>query len=47
MTHEAFLIGGGQISHIVGERGETPPWPEAKFNRCDVVKVRRSVYSPA
>ena len=25
MAHEAFLIGGGQLHRIVGERGETPP----------------------
>lgn len=39
---EAFLIGGGQVHRLVGERGETPPCPEAKFKRGDVVKVRRN-----
>lgn len=39
---QAFLIGGGQIHRIIGERGETPPCPEAKFKRGDVVKVRRN-----
>lgn len=39
---EAFLIGGGKIHRIIGERGETPPCPEAKFKRGDVVKVRRN-----
>ena len=28
MTHEAFLIGGGQISHIVGERDLLPSGKE-------------------
>src|ERR1700688_1990850 len=42
MAHEAFLIGGGQIHRIVGERGETPPCPDAKFKRGDIVKVRRN-----
>ncbi len=40
--NEAFLIGGGQIHRLIGERGETPPCPEAKFKRGDVVKVRRN-----
>jgi len=39
---QAFLIGGGQIQRITGERGETPPRPEAKFKRGDIVKVRRN-----
>lgn len=39
---EAFLIGGGKIHRMVGERGETPACPEAKFKRGDVVKVRRN-----
>lgn len=42
MTGEAFLIGGGQIHRLTGRRGETPPCPEAKFKRGDVVKVRRN-----
>lgn len=40
--NEAFLIGGGQVHRLIGERGETPPCPEAKFKRGDVVKVRRN-----
>ena len=36
------MIGGGQVHRIVGERGETPPCPEAQFKRGDVVKVRRN-----
>lgn len=39
---EAFLIGGGQMHRLTGERGETPPCPDAKFKRGDVVKVRRN-----
>lgn len=39
---EAFLIGNGQVHRLVGERGETPACPEAKFKRGDVVKVRRN-----
>ncbi len=42
MTNEAFLIGGGKIHRLTGQRGETPACPEAKFKRGDVVKVRRS-----
>lgn len=42
MTEEAFLIGGGNIHRLVGQRGETPPCPQAKFKRGDVVKVRRN-----
>lgn len=41
-AEQAFLIGGGQIHRIIGERGETPPCPDAKFKRGDVVKVRRN-----
>lgn len=40
--NEAFLIGGGKVHRLVGERGETPSCPEAKFKRGDVVKVRRN-----
>lgn len=40
--NEAFLIGGGQIRRLIGQRGETPPCPEARFKRGDVVKVRRN-----
>jgi hypothetical protein len=40
--HEAFLIGGGKVHRLSGQRGETPPCPEAKFKRGDVVKVRRN-----
>lgn len=39
---EAFLIGGGKVHRLIGERGETPPCAEAKFTRGDVVKVRRN-----
>ncbi len=39
---EAFLIGDGKIHRLVGERGETPPCPEAKFKSGDIVKVRRN-----
>lgn len=39
---EAFLIGGGKMHRLIGERGETPPCPEAKFKRGDVVMVRRN-----
>lgn len=41
MNSEAFLIGGGQIHRLVGERGETPPCAESKYKRGDVVKPRR------
>lgn len=41
-NEEAFLIGGGQIHRIVGQRGETPPSPGAKFKPGDVVKVRNT-----
>jgi hypothetical protein len=39
---EAFLIGGGNVHRLIGERGVTPACPEAKFKRGDVVKVRRN-----
>lgn len=42
MNNEAFLIGGGQVNRLIGERGVTPPCPEAKHKRGDVVKVRRN-----
>jgi hypothetical protein len=42
MNDEAFLIGGGKINRLIGPRGETPPCPEAKFKRGDVVKVRNT-----
>jgi len=42
MRETAFLIGAGQIHRLSGERGETPPCPEAKFKRGDIVKVRRN-----
>jgi hypothetical protein len=35
-----YLIGGGQIHRIIGQRGKTPPCPAAKFKRGDVVKIR-------
>jgi hypothetical protein len=40
MSDEAFLIGGGQIHRLVGRRGQTPPCPQSKFKRGDLVKVR-------
>lgn len=39
---QAFLIGSGHVLRITGARGETPPCPEARFNRGDIVKVRRN-----
>ena len=33
---EIFLVGGGQIHRLIGERGETPACPEAKFKRGDI-----------
>lgn len=42
MNEEAFLIGDGKIHRLIGPRGETPPCPEAKFKRGDVVKVRNT-----
>lgn len=42
MENEAFLFGAGRVYCIEGERGETPPCPEARFQRGDVVKVRRN-----
>ena len=39
---QAFLIGGGKLHLLIGQKGETPPCPEAKFKRGDVVKVRRN-----
>jgi hypothetical protein len=41
LNEGAFLIGNGQISRIIGERGTTPECPEAKFKKRDVVRVRR------
>lgn len=43
MSEEAFLIGpGGQISRLIGARGETPLCAEAKFKKGEVVKVRNT-----
>ncbi len=42
MTEQAFLIGGGQIHRLIGQRGKTPPCPAAKFKPGDVVKVRNT-----
>ncbi|MBI1213635.1 MAG: hypothetical protein GC190_19425 [Alphaproteobacteria bacterium] len=42
MTETAFLIGGGQLHRLVGEHGETPSCPDAKFKRGSIVKVRRN-----
>lgn len=39
---EAFLIGGGKVQRLIGERGETPPCPQAKFKPGDIVKIRRN-----
>jgi hypothetical protein len=39
---EAFLIGGGKVQRLIGEFGETPACAEAKFQRGDIVKVRRN-----
>lgn len=39
---EAFLIGGGQVRRLTGERGETPSCPQARFKRGDIVRVRRN-----
>jgi hypothetical protein len=38
----AFIFGpGGQMHQIIGQRGETPPCPAAKWQKGDVVAVRR------
>jgi hypothetical protein len=42
VDEQAFLIGGGQVHRIVGQRGETPPCPCAKFKRGDIVRVRNT-----
>jgi hypothetical protein len=39
---EAFLIGGGMVHRLIGPRGETPPCPQSKFKRGDVVRVRNT-----
>lgn len=39
---ETFLIGGGKLHRLTGEKGETPLCVAAKFKRGDVVKVRRN-----
>ena len=39
---DAFLIGNGQIHRIVGQRGETPACPAARFKQGDVVRVRNT-----
>lgn len=41
-NEEAFLIGGGKVHRLIGQRRETPPCPQAKFKRGDVVKVRNT-----
>lgn len=41
-AEQAFLISGGQIHRLIGKHGKTPPCPEARFQRGDVVKVRRN-----
>lgn len=45
-TDEAFLIGGGQVHRLIGQRGETPSCPNAKFQRGDIVR-RRNLRSMA
>lgn len=40
MNEEVFLIGGGQIQRITGQRGETPDCKNAEFKRGDVVRLR-------
>ena len=37
----AYLIGNGQITRLEGPRGETPPCPEAKWQKGDVVEARK------
>lgn len=39
---QVFFIGGGHVRQITGSHGKTPPCPEAKFKRGDIVKVRRN-----
>jgi hypothetical protein len=39
---QAFLIGGGKVHRLIGQRGKTPPCPQAKFKRGDVVRVRNT-----
>ena len=39
---EAFLIGNGKVFWLQGQRGETPPCPEAKFAKGDKVHVRKT-----
>jgi hypothetical protein len=41
---QAFLIGGGQIHRLIGQHGETPSCPQAKFKRGDIVKVRNTKF---
>lgn len=36
----AFLIGGGQILEIHGERGATPACQNAKYKPGDIVKIK-------
>lgn len=39
---EAFIFGpGGQMARMEGPRGVTPDCPEAKFQKNEVVRVRR------
>lgn len=39
---QAFLICGGKFHEIIGEKGETPPCPQARFKRGDIVTPRRN-----
>ena len=41
-NEEAYLIGSGKIHRLVGQLGETPPCPQAIFQRGDVVKIRNT-----
>lgn len=42
MSGEAFLIGGGSVHRLIGHHRETPPCPDARFHKGDVVRVRRN-----
>lgn len=42
MSEGAFILGpGGQVARLEGRRGATPPCPEARFKRGEVVKRRK------
>ena len=42
MRDEAVILGNPPLLILNRGRGETPPCPQAKFKRGDVVKVRRN-----